>query len=406
MAQSRSDANRLFIAGAGIGGLTAALALSRRALPVTVIEQAAALEPVGSGLQLSPNAMHVLRGLGLEEALLRHAVAPRAIRIMSARTGNPLTEIPLAEQAEQRYGAPYLVIHRADLQSVLLKAARASAGITLRFGTRLRDASQNAGAVKIELEQVASDGGASHVDHHSGAGLIGADGVWSTVRRRVMNLRQAVFSGRTAYRAVIPADDVPEEWRDVTGLWLGANAHVVHYPVSAGTQFNLVALVSEDWREERWSAPANRDALLARFADWPAACRDLLARPDSWLKWALCGMDPGTDWVDGRIALMGDAAHAMLPFAAQGAGMSIEDGEALARAIDGVADIPQALRAYQAERQNRADKVLRLARANDRVYHMSGPMALARDAVMRGLPAERLLARLDWLYGWRPPAAT
>lgn len=404
MAQSRSDPDRLFIAGAGIGGLTAALALSRRARPVTVIEQAATIEPVGSGLQLSPNAMHVLRDLGLEEALRRHAVAPRAIRIMSARTGSALAEIPLAEHVEQRYGAPYLVIHRADLQSVLLSAARASAGITLRLGTRLRDASQNAGAVKVELEQATDDGSSSHVDHHSGAGLIGADGVWSTVRRRVMNLRQAVFSGRTAYRAVIPADDVPQHWRDVTGLWLGAKAHVVHYPVSGGSQFNLVALVSEDWREEHWSAPADREALLRRFADWPAACRDLLARPPSWLKWALCGMDPGTDWVDGRVALMGDAAHAMLPFAAQGAGMSIEDGDALARAIDRIPDVPQALRSYQAERQNRAEKVVRLARANDRVYHMSGPMALARDAVMRGLPAGRLLARLDWLYGWRPPA--
>ncbi|WP_029058766.1 FAD-dependent monooxygenase [Stappia stellulata] len=387
----------LFIAGAGIGGLTAAIALSRRARPVTVLEAAPALDPIGSGLQLSPNALHVLRGLGLEEAVRREAVAPDAIRVMSARNGKPIAEIPLGPAAEARYGAPYLVIHRGDLQHVLVDAARASAGIDLRLGTRVRDARQNADAVQVEIETATGN------DHLSGGALVGADGVWSNVRRRVMGLRQAVFSGRTAYRAVIPIERVPAKWRSATGLWLGPRAHVVHYPVSGGKQFNIVALVAEDWQEESWSTPADTSALLARFGAWPGECRDLLSLPDTYLKWALCGMDPGTSWVNGRFALLGDAAHAMLPFAAQGAGMSIEDADALARAIDTTDRLPDALSRYQAERQDRAESVLRLARANDRVYHMSAPMALARDAVMKGLGGERLLARLDWLYGWRPP---
>lgn len=395
MASSMQDT--LFIAGAGIGGLTAAIALSRRARPVTVLEAAPALDPIGSGLQLSPNALHVLRGLGLEEAVRRHAVAPEAIRVMSARTGRPIAEIPLGQTAEARYGAPYLVIHRGDLQQVLLNAAKASAGIDLRLGTRVRHARQNADAVQVEIETEKGN------DHLSGGALVGADGVWSNVRRRVMDLRQAVFSGRTAYRAVVPVDRVPARWRQTSGLWLGRRAHVVHYPVSGGKQFNIVALVAEDWQEESWSTPADTNALLARFGSWPSECRDLLSLPDGYLKWALCGMDPGTSWVNGRFALLGDAAHAMLPFAAQGAGMSIEDADALARAIDTTDHLPDALARYQAERQDRAESVLRLARANDRVYHMSGPMALARDTVMKGLGGERLLARLDWLYGWRPP---
>lgn len=174
-----------------------------------------------------------------------------------------------------------------------------------------------------------------------------------------MNIRQAVYSGRTAYRAVIPIDDVPKEWRDVTGLWMGRDAHVVHYPVSGGKQFNIVVIVKEDWREETWSAPADRGALLSRFARWSPRCRALLERPESWLKWALCGMDPGMRWVDGRIALLGDSAHAMLPFAAQGAAMSIEDADALARAVDTTRDVPEAFAAYESARHGRAERVMR-----------------------------------------------
>lgn len=389
--------DRLFIAGAGIGGLTAALCLAREGRAVTILERAETLAPVGSGLQLSPNAMHVLRGLGLEEELRRHAVAPEAIRILSGRSGKDLARIPLGAHAEARYGAPYLVIHRGNLQETLLRAARACPDITLRLGADLRDARQSPDGVTLDIET------AHGTDHLAGAALIGADGVWSVTRRRIMGLRQAVFSGRTAYRAVIPIDGIPEEWRKVTGLWLGADAHVVHYPLSGGRQFNIVALVKEDWHEETWSAPAARADLLARFAGWPRACRALLEQPESWLKWALCGMEPGMSWINDRFALLGDAAHAMLPFAAQGAAMSIEDGAAIARNLARIADPVKALKGYQSERQDRAERVLRLARSNDRVYHLGGPLALARDAVMRSLPPQRLLARFDWLYGWRPP---
>ncbi|MHC5652989.1 FAD-dependent monooxygenase [Stappia sp. ICDLI1TA098] len=398
MATSETGSGPLYVAGAGIGGLTTALALSRRAIPVTVLERAERLDPVGSGLQIPPNAMHIYRAFGLEEVLKRHAVAPEAIRIMSARTGRALADVPLGRTVEERYGAPYLVIHRADLQSILLDAARLSAGVTLTLGASLRDATQDASRVTIALEE--SDRG----DLQTGCGLIGADGVWSQVRRRVMGIRQAVYSGRTAYRAVFPIDSVPGDWRHVTGLWIGRNAHIVHYPVRAGTQLNVVAIVSEDWQQETWSGPAARDELLGHFRDWPAEVRALLERPESWLKWALCGMDPGSSWVDGRLALLGDAAHGMLPFAAQGAAMAVEDAAVLAREVERHDTIPAAFSAYQDARQNRAERVLRLARENDRIYHMSGPLALARDTVMRTLPAIRLLGRLDWLYGWQPPA--
>ncbi|MBL6432147.1 MAG: FAD-dependent monooxygenase [Alphaproteobacteria bacterium] len=283
MASSIQDT--LFIAGAGIGGLTAAIALSRRARPVTVLEAAPALDPIGSGLQLSPNALHVLRGLGLEEAVRRHAVAPEAIRVMSARTGRPIAEIPLGQIAEARYGAPYLVIHRGDLQQVLLNAAKASAGIDLRLGTRVRHARQNADAVQVEIETEKGN------DHLSGEALVGADGVWSNVRRRVMDLRQAVFSGRTAYRAVVPVDRVPARWRETSGLWLSRRAHVVHYPVSGESSSTSSRSLPRTGRRKlvhagRHERPARPLRLLAERMPEPALL------PDGYLKWALCGMDP------------------------------------------------------------------------------------------------------------------
>lgn len=384
----------LVIAGAGIGGLAAALKLGAGGRRIVVLEKAERLEAVGAGLQLSPNAIKILQGLGLGSSLRSAGFQPQAISIRSMRNGREIARVPLGSAIEQRHGAPYLVIHRAALQTTLLEAVRQHDNIELRLATRLIDAKHDADGASLRLE------GGTGGDHLRADALIGADGVWSTVRRRVLGLRQAVFSGRTAYRAVVDIAGADEPWRRTTGLWLGPDAHVVHYPISAGRQLNIVALVKERWEEETWSTPASSEALLERFQTAPAELKSLLGLSPGWLKWALCGMDPGSTWVEGRIGLLGDAAHAMLPFVAQGAAMAIEDAAILGKCFDRNDDAPSALAAYEAARRERADRVLRVARENDGIYHMGFPLSLARDAVLSRVSPERLLSRYDWLYGW------
>ncbi|NRG18109.1 FAD-dependent monooxygenase [Rhizobiales bacterium] len=385
----------ILIAGGGIGGLVAGLAIASSERPVTIVERAGKLEAVGAGLQLSPNAVHVLRGLGLEKEIRAVAFRPEAIRIMSARSGKDVARVPLGDVIEQRHGAPYLLIHRGDLQNILLSAVEAHSGINLRLGASVRDAKQDEAGVMVNLETLEGS------DHLRAGALIGADGVWSTVRRRVMKMRQAAFTGRTAYRAVVQIDDVPAGWRNCTGLWLGAKAHVVHYPIRGGAMFNIVAIVQEQWDEEGWSTPADKNKLLPRFADWPKELVQLLDLPESWLKWALCAMEPGDIRVEGRVALLGDAGHAMLPFVAQGAAMAIEDAAVLASCLQAADDVASGFSEYEEARRERVDKVMRTASDNDRIYHLGYPASLARDAVLGRITVEKMLSRYDWLFGWK-----
>ena len=390
---------KVIVAGAGIGGLTAALALSRAGNEITVIERADEIKEVGAGLQISPNASHILIDLGLREALSDVALEPKRLRILSTRYSGELNHIPFARLAEPRYGAPYWVIHRADLHGVLLAAVRNDPRIDLCLGEAVDQISQTESGVTITT--TASSGATTH----DGDMLLGADGVWSTVRDRALGLPGADYSGRTAWRATMPIDAVAPEHRESSAVWFGKDAHLVHYPVHAGKSFNIVAVIAEPWCEIGWSAPASREVLLERFDDWPRAARDLLGLPDTWLKWALCGMPTGHPWQSGRVALLGDAAHAMLPFAAQGAAMAIEDAAVLASVLTNAPDIPSALTRYEAERRPRVERVMQTARDNDRIYHYSGIAAAVRDQGIRLLSPERLIARYDWIYGWKPPAA-
>ncbi|WP_439529831.1 FAD-dependent oxidoreductase [Pannonibacter sp.] len=383
------------VIGAGIGGLTAALCLARAGYRVELLERTERLAEVGAGLQLSPNALGVLAGFGLLPALEAKAAEPATVRIRSARNGRDLARVPLGPVARERYGLPYLVLHRADLQKVLLEAVSTSPAITLTLGAMLADVVQTGTGIEAQITT------ANESRKLSACALIGADGVRSEVRQRVMRGPEARFSGRTAYRATLPASAVPDELMTETGLWLGPKAHLVHYPVRSGREFNLVALVEENWDAEGWSEPADRDALLRRFADWPAEIRAVMQLPDVWLRWALCAVDADRPWAKGRIALLGDAAHAMLPFAAQGAAMAIEDAAVLGRVMQGAKDIPAALAAYQQQRQPRATQVQQAASTNATIYHMAWPASLARDTVLRASSPERLLRRMDWIYGWR-----
>ena len=400
MAASRT----IFIAGAGIGGLTAALALAARGFRVVVMEKAERLEEVGAGLQLSPNASRVLVGLGLKERLGSRAIIPEAVSIMSARAGGELLRLPLGEAAGMRAGAPYWVVHRADLQAALAAEVEDHPDIELRLGATFEDVAAHARGLTIVHRS-----GNSRQNELAGA-LIGADGVWSTVRQHLFPEVQPRFSGLIAWRGTFDARQLPKEYTSArVQLWMGPNAHLVAYPIAGGRQINVVAVVPGTWNRPGWSTPGDTLELMDAFpaSRWPGPARMMLGAADGWRKWALFGLPEGCEWSKGSIALLGDAVHAMLPFAAQGAGMAIEDAAVLAQhlagdATESAASIAAALKRYGRARQSRVRRVQRAARQNGRIYHLTGAAALARDLAIRALGPVRMLNRQDWIYRWQP----
>ena len=399
MAASRT----IFIAGAGIGGLTASLALAARGFRVVVLEKAERLEEAGAGLQLSPNASHVLAGFGLKERLGSRAVVPEAISIMSARAGGEIIRLPLGEAASSAAGAPYWVMHRADLQAALAAAVNDHPDIELRLGSQFDDVTSHAKGLTV----VSRNGNRRQQD--LALALIGADGIWSSVRHHLFPDVTPQFSGLIAWRGTLDATQLPREYtaRRVQ-LWMGPGAHLVAYPISGARQINVVAIVPGTWNRPGWSAPGDGMELRNAFdpSRWPAPARMMLGAVDGWRKWALFTVPEGGQWVSGTIALLGDAAHAMLPFAAQGAGMAIEDAAVLAKVMSEVqpetaAQVTAALKRYARLRRSRVARVQRAARKQGGVYHMAGPMALVRDLTIKAMGPRRTLARQDWIYRWR-----
>ncbi len=388
------------VAGGGIGGLTAALALARAGHTVTVLEQAHALTEVGAGIQLSPNASRVLIDLGLESALAKVAVTPREIRVHSSRAGGEIARTLVGDAAMRRWGAPFWVVHRADLLAVLAAAVAREPRVSLVLDARYRDASPSPEVITVHAT-VAGEA----CDFVADA-VIGADGVRSRVRTHLRAGPPARYSGRTAYRATVPIECVPADLRDVTGMWLSPRAHLVHYPIRAGREFNLVAVVEDSWQDESWSVPASKAEFATHFgltgrSRWPEAARGLLDLPAGWTKWALCGFEADFEWSAGAVTLLGDAAHATLPFAAQGGGMAIEDAAVLARVTEAAPNLPAAFRAYETLRKPRTRAVVGQAVSNGRVYHLPHTLAYFRDTALRLGLGSRLLDRMDWIYRWR-----
>ena len=367
-----------------------------------MFEQAERLEETGAGIQLSPNATRTLIALGVGERLQPHAVTPQGLRVLNAKSGREIVRMPLGDTAAQRYGAPYWSIHRGDLQSALAAAVGSEIDVSLRLGMRVEDFAVHANGVTVSAR------GRSGVWHERGDVLLAADGLWSAIRARIGFREPPRFAGRVAWRALVPAIEAAREFRSpLVHLWLGREAHIVHYPVKAGAAINIVVIMNDSWNTpERWSEPATRDDLLRRLSSEQVVPQvlGLINRPTAWLKWALFDRGPLASWSQGPVALIGDAAHPMLPYLAQGAAMGIEDGAVVAQCLAGMPNDPAAaLQAYGAIRRPRTGKVQRLAARNGGRYHL-GPIGAAfRDATMRAIGGARLLHHYDWLYDWRPP---
>jgi salicylate hydroxylase len=381
---------RIAIVGAGIGGLTAARALAREGFAVEIRERAPALEEVGAGIQLSPNASRILIRLGLGPRLAAAVVVPQGMDVRTGRSGATILSAPLGDAVAARYGAPWWVIHRGDLQAALADAVAAEQGIRLKTGVAVTSVTDGPGGVEI---------GSSSADGLFDA-VIGADGIRSGVRRALGDTSEPAFRRRSAWRATLPMDSAPKALRGTRlGLWLGPDAHVVHYPLRGGKALNIVAFVEDEAPLDGWSGPGETGDLLGRFAGWAPLLRDLLAAAPSWTCWSLADRPVWFGPGRGSVTLLGDAAHAMLPFAAQGGAMAIEDAAVLARSCAATPDdLAGALRRYEQARMARAAAVQQVATRNGAIYHLSGPMAFARDAAMRLMGGERLVARQDWIY--------
>lgn len=400
--QDRSDdlagKPHVLIAGAGIGGLAAALFAARSGWRVTLADREPELHEVGAGLQLSPNATRLLARIGIVDALDNIAVEPHGIVVHRAQDGRVLTRTSFGNRILARFGAPFLVVHRGDLQRVLLDKAKAHAAIELRLGLTLQEIHERAEAITADF--TVSSGETVRI---SADLLVGADGLWSRARQLSGLPSPSRYSGKTAWRTLIPRDEAPLFAREAdVHLWMGSNAHLVHYPVRGGDEINVVAIIEDDWREEGWQAPGNPDVLASRFSGWHQRARDLIAAAESWKRWALVDRAPESRWSRQRMTVLGDAAHPMMPFLAQGASQAIEDGACLASLLSGAGADPVALAAalqrYDGLRISRTARIQRAARSQGRLYHASGLPARLRDTALSLLPGDAILDRFAWIY--------
>ena len=381
----------MLIAGGGIGGLAASIALGRRGIKSDVLERSRFTEEPGAGIQLGPNATRALAALGVLTLIEPHAFRPEAIVIYDGLSGRKLTTMPLGRSAEQRYGAPYLTLRRADLHAGLRAAAASTAHATLRPGFEVTAID----AKIIDVAVRAVDGSES-----KGASLIGADGLWSTVRGLVSPTAALRFAGATAWRTRLPRGNLPVQFDDpVVGLWLGPGAHLVHYPVRGGDDLNIVAVTEGGAERQGWNQSGSSGALLAGFTRWAKDSKSLLERAEGWHSWSLYRLTALSHWNDGPITLLGDAAHPVLPFLAQGAALAIEDAVTLAACLaERPHDPHAAFRRYETLRQPRAARVQSLSRRYGWPYHLRGPLRVARNLVLERRREARALQRLDWLY--------
>lgn len=386
------SADRAIIVGGGIGGLAAALGLMQKGVPAIVLERAAEFGEIGAGIQLGPNAFHAFDYLGVGDAARAAAVYVDKLRLMDATSGEEIIHIPLEEDFRKFFGNPYAVVHRADLHGVLMRACEESPLIELRTSQDVTGYEQDASTASAML----ADG--SRID---GRFLIGADGLRSNIRECMLQDGPPRVSGHTTYRTVIPFDQMPEDLRwNAATLWAGPKCHIVHYPLTGWKYFNLVVTYHNDAPEPVAGLPVDREMVRRGFEHIHPRAQQIIEHGESWRLWVLCDRDPGDNWVDGNVALLGDAAHPMLQYMAQGACMAMEDAVCLSHMIGSHDDIQAALVAYQQMRVPRASRVQMSSRLiGDYVYHPDGAQAQVRDHVLKNWSAEEFYHRLNWIYG-------
>jgi 2-polyprenyl-6-methoxyphenol hydroxylase-like FAD-dependent oxidoreductase len=383
----------ILIAGGGIGGLAAAYSLARKGFPVRVLEQAAEFKEIGAGIQLGPNIFRALEKIGLSDAVLADAHRPPGMEMRCALSGDLVTRIPLEDKRFlDRFHQPYAVTHRADIHGTFLKACQSDNHITLETQRTVEGFEQDADGVTAALQSG---------ERIRGRALIGCDGMWSKVRDKIVGDGKPRVSGHIAYRAVLRKEQVPPDlWRPDVILWAGPRTHFVHYPLRRGELYNLVAVFHSDHYEEGWDAKADADLLWAHFKGQRPEVLRMLERIETWRMWVLCDREPVKEWSNGRVALLGDAAHPMLQYLAQGACMATEDAVTLAEKIaDQPDDLPAAFNAYWQQRYLRTARVQIMARVYGDFYHARGPAAELRNQMLGGRTPEESYDGIAWLYG-------
>lgn len=386
-----SAAAPVLIAGGGIGGLAVALALARKGYRSRVLEQSHKFGEIGAGIQLGPNANRTLERLGIAERLRPHVVRVDELRLMDSLADRPILSVPLGDAINRRFGAPYYVVHRADLHAALFKACQAHKQIKLETDRVVTGFKDLPGGVAVILEKGKPV---------RGAALIGADGLWSKIRAQLLEDGAPRFAHHTCYRTLLEPDEMPEDlrWNTAT-LWAGPGTHLVHYPIAGGRKYNIVATFASASYQEGWNIPGDRDELLHNFRRIRERPKQILLAAKSWRKWSLCDRDPITNWSKGRVTLLGDAAHPMLQYFAQGAAMAMEDAVAIADMLElNGGNFEPAFIDYQDLRAQRAGRVQLEARRLGRLYHARGIGRWMRNWYMRRTPPEKILDGVAWLY--------
>jgi salicylate hydroxylase len=382
----------VLVVGGGIGGMAAALALSQQGFAVDVFEQTATIGEIGAGLQLGPNAFAAMDALGVGARARRRAVYTDELVMMDAIDGSEVARVPVGEAFRQRFRNPYAVIHRADIHLSIHEEVQQAPGIRVHTSSRIVRVDIDDNRVRLHD----ADGGV-----HDGVAVVGCDGVHSVVRERLIGDGHRV-SGHVVYRAVVPSAEMPEDLRwNAAAIWVGPNCHLVHYPLRGGEQYNIVVTFHSRQQEEWGVREGSRDEVMSYFTEICAKPRQLLDKPTSWKRWSTADRDPVARWGEGRATLLGDAAHPMLQYLAQGACVALEDAVTLRAAIEACdRDLMAAFRLYESKRVVRGARLIIAAREMGRLYHAKGIERLVRNSLWAGRTPERFYDALEWLYGW------